>query len=237
MYYIYMESKINEIEINEKTTKIFKIVEMIIHQIDSINKKKSEINDIYIQYEFNKNLKLNLTTSYLKFQLGVLNNEKQYYSKLKLIFLNKFIEELYSISNFIILLIISMRDLDIGHNEEKKNIIRKILKVKKKKFNQIDIGKLSELVQIILNNMRLIKKFLDLFEKFIIDTENDNQRNNIHSKNFKVNLMSKKNHLELEYNKFCFQMKELIDYFYNFTVCIEKQLKKQEVLLFTLKKT
>ena len=232
-----MESKINEIEINEKTTKIFRIVEMIIHQIDSINKKKAEINDIYIQYEFNKNLQLNLTTSYLKFQLDVLNNEKLYYSKLKLIFVNKFIEDLYSISDFIILLIISMRDLDIGHNEEKKNIIKKILKVKKKKFIQIDIGKLSELVQIILNNLRLIKLFLDLFEKFIIDTENDNKRNNIHSKNFKVNLMSKKNHLELEYNKFCFQMTELIDYFFNFTVCIEKQLTKQELLLFTLKKT
>lgn len=230
-----MKSKINELEINEKTTKIFLIVEIIDQQIERIDKKKKEINEIYLQYEFNKNLKLNLTTSYLKFQLDVLNNEKKYYSKLKSIFINKFIKELYLIAEFIILLIISMRDLDIGHQEEKNNIIKKILKVKKQK--KMDISKISELIQIILNNLRLIKLFLELFEKFIVDTDKDNKRNNIHSKNFSVNLMSKKNHLELEYNKFCFQMTELVEYFYNFTECIDKQLKKQELLLFTLKKT
>ena len=99
------------------------------------------------------------------------------------------------------------------------------------------IGLKVIVIQIILNNLRLIKLFLELFEKFIVDTDKDNKRNNIHSKNFSVNLMSKKNHLELEYNKFCFQMTELVEYFYNFTECIDKQLKKQELLLFTLKKT
>jgi DNA-binding response OmpR family regulator len=119
-------------------------------------------------------------------------------------------------------------DLDIGYVEEKKNIMKKILKVKRQKY--LNNGKIAELVNIILNNFRLTKIFLELFEKYILDNESDNFRKNIHIKNFKVNLMNKKNHIEIEYNKNLDQLKELVNYFSDFADCIYKQLKKQELL-------
>ena len=214
-------------DINNKTNKIYATLETLEEKIEKINNKIILINEIYMKYEFNRNLRLNLTTSYLIFQVEILKNERKYYDKIKTIFIKKFIKELYSISEFIILILISLDDLDIGYVEEKKNIMKKILKVKRQKY--LNNGKIAELVNIILNNFRLTKIFLELFEKYILDNENENIRKNIHIKNFKVNLMNKKNHIEIEYNKNLDQLKELVNYFSDFADCINKQIKKQEL--------
>jgi len=214
-------------DINNKTNKIYATLETLEEKIEKINNKIISINEIYMKYEFNRNLRLNLTTSYLIFQVEILKNERKYYDKIKTIFIKKFIKELYSISEFIILILISLDDLDIGYVEEKKNIMKKILKVKRQKY--LNNGKIAELVNIILNNFRLTKIFLELFEKYILDNENENIRKNIHIKNFKVNLMNKKNHIEIEFNKNLDQLKELVNYFSDFADCINKQIKKQEL--------
>ena len=227
------KNNIKENEINNKTNKIYETINIIDKKLDEINKKINEINDIYIQYEFNRNLKLGLTTSYLKFQIEVLFNERKYYLKIKNIIIKKFIKELYNISEFVILILISLEDLDIGLENDKRNIMKKILKMKRMK--NLNVAKINELISIILNNLRLNRDFLNLFENFILEKEQTNNRKNIHSKNLVVNLMSKKNHLQLEYEKNVNQLSELVDYFYDFSICIDKQLKKQELLHFTLK--
>ena len=225
---------IDESDINNKAGKIFLTSEMMDMKVDQITKKIEDINDIYINYEFNKNLKLKLTTSYLKFQVDILLHEKKYYKKIKNIFIKKFVDELYHISEFIILILISLDNLDINKDSEKKAIMDKILRLKKMK--KIDNGKISELINITLNNLRLTHNFIQLFDDFIIESENENIRKNFHTKNFRVNLMNKKRHIEAEYLKYCEQLVELVDYFFNFSERIDKQLDKQELLQFTLKK-
>ena len=207
-----------------------KVLKKIDSKVEEIDRKITEINHIYIQYEFNKNLKLEQANSYLKFQVDFLFNEKKYFTNIKKFFLKKFVEELYGISDYIILILISIEDLDIGYIEEKDNIMNKIIKVSQQK--NINSGKITELVNIILNNLKLSNDSIKLFEKFIITSHNQNRKKNIHSKNFKINLMNKKNHLELENKKYIQQLDILINYFFDFAKSIDLQLDKQKLLHF-----
>ena len=165
---------INADDINMKTNKIYNIVEMLNRKVEKINIKIKEINDIYMKYEFNKNLDYNQSNTYLRFQAELLQNEKKYYTSIKKTFFKKFIHDLYEISDFIILILISMDDLDIGLENEKLNIKRKILKSKKQ--NVLDIGKILELINITMNNLGLTKDFIDLFENFINETDEENKK-------------------------------------------------------------
>ena len=225
---------INSDDINMKTNKIFNIVEILDRKVENINLKIKEINNIYMKYEFNKNLDYNQSNTYLRFQASLLQNEKKYYSSIKKTFFKKFINDLYEISDFVILILISMDDLDIGLENEKINIKKKILK--SKKHNVLDIGKILELINITMNNLGLTKEFIDLFENFINEKDEENKKKNLHSKNMKVNLMNKKNHLEVEFKKYSEQLNELVNYFYDFCCCLDRQLNKQELLQFFIKK-
>ena len=216
--------------VSNKTNFIMKVLKKIDSKVEEIDRKITEINHIYIQYEFNKNLKLEQANSYLKFQVDFLFNEKKYFTNIKKFFLKKFVEELYGISDYIILILISIEDLDIGYIEEKDNIMNKIIKVSQQK--NINSGKITELVNIILNNLKLSNDSIKLFEKFIITSHNQNRKKNIHSKNFKINLMNKKNHLELENKKYIQQLDILINYFFDFAKSIDLQLDKQKLLHF-----
>ena len=83
-----------------------------------------------------------------------------------------------------------------------------------------------------MNNLKLIEEFIKIFEKYILDNENQNIKNNIHSKNFKINLMIKKKHYDLEYTKYSEQLSELINYFKELCDSIEQQKNNQEILNF-----
>ena len=216
--------------ISNKTSYIMKVLNKIDLKIEEIEKKITEINHIYIQYEFNKNLKLEQPNSYLKFQVDFLYNEKKYFFNIKKYFTKKFVDELYGISDFIILILISLEDLDIGYIEEKKNIMNKIIKVVNQKV--INSSKITELVNSINNNLKLSYDSIKLFEKFILTSHNQNRKKNIHSKNLKINLMNRKNHIELETKKYSEQLDILINYFYEFSTSIEMQLDKQKLLHF-----
>ena len=216
--------------ISNKTSYIMKVLNKIDLKIEEIEKKITEINHIYIQYEFNKNLKLEQPLSYLKFQVDFLYNEKKYFFNIKKYFTKKFVDELYGISDFIILILISLEDLDIGYTEEKKNIMNKIIKVVNQKV--INSSKITELVNSINNNLKLSYDSIKLFEKFILTSHNQNRKKNIHSKNLKINLMNRKNHIELETKKYSEQLEILINYFYEFSTSIEMQLDKQKLLHF-----
>ena len=108
--------------------------------------------------------------------------------------------------------------------------MNKIIKVSYQK--NINSGKITELVNIILNNLKQANDFIKLFERFIVVSHNQNRKKNIHSKNLKINLMNKKNHLELEKEKYTEQLDILINYFYDFSKSIDLQLDKQKLLHF-----
>ncbi len=198
----------------------------------SIDNKIEKINNIYMSYGYNKNLNLNKTNTYLKFQIDLLNNEKNYYSNIKKLIIKKFIDDLGDISENIIMILVSMNDLDIGFEDEKKVVFKKILKfVKKKELNDV---KIIEQINITLNNLKLIGEFIEIFEKYILNNEDQNIKNNIHSKSFKINLMNKKKHYDLEYSKNGEQLGELINYFSELCFSIEKQRNNPEILNFLI---
>lgn len=217
-------------KITTRTNFIMKLLSKLDLKIEEIEKKITEINHIYIQYEFNKNLKLEKPTSYLKFQVDFLFNEKEYFSNIRNYLIKKFVEDLYDISDNIIIILISLDNLDIGYLNQKLNIMNKIIKVSYQK--NIISSKITELVSIILNNLKLCNDFIKLFEKFIITSHQKNRKKNIHSKNFKINLMNKKSHIDLETNKYTEQLDSLINYFYEFSQGIDLQVDKQKLLHF-----
>jgi hypothetical protein len=228
---MYLEDVEKNNNITNKVNTIFSTIKLFDLKNENIKKKINKINDIYIQYEFNRNLDLDNTSSYLKFQVELLQNEINYYNNIKKIFIKKFSDDLYNISENIILILISINDLDIGYNEEKNNIMNHILKIVKKK-NNINIIKLEGLIKITFNNLKLVKDFIDLFEKFILKTEDENIKNNIHSKKLKINLMNKKNNLNNEYNKYYDELMEFITYFNDLSNNI--QLNRQEIYKFLM---
>ena len=221
---------IDEEEINNKVKNLNYTINNLTDILNNIEKNIQTINNIYMNYEYNKNLNLNQTNTYLKFQVDLLNNEKIYCTNIKNLLLKKFTTEIYNLSENIIIILTTMNDLDIGFKEDKKKIFNEILKCKKQK--EVNNVKIVETINITLNNLKQIKKFIDLFEKFIIKNEEENIKNNIHINSFKINLMIKKQQFELEYNKCLEQFKELINYFDKFCSAINKQQENQDILNF-----
>ena len=85
-------------ELSTKINKFLSSIRKIEIFIEKIKNKIAEINAIYIEFEFNKNLAFTKTNSYLKFQVEILNNEKTYYMKVKKTLVRKLSTEMYEIS-------------------------------------------------------------------------------------------------------------------------------------------
>lgn len=220
--------EIDQQDIDKKINNINNTTNILNEIINNIEKNIQLINSIYMDYEYNKNLNLNNTNSYLKFQVDLLNNEKKYYTNIKSFLIKKFIDELYNLSENVIIILTTMNTLDINLSDEKKKIFDKILKFKEQK--NINSIKIIETVKIITNNLKLIKNFINLFDTYIVNNESINTKNNIHINNFKINLISKKQHYELEYVKCLQQFNELVNYFNRLSQSIDKQ--NQDILKF-----
>ena len=220
----------DEEKINNQIKHINLTIKSINNTLISIDNKIEKINNIYMNYGYNKNLNLNKTNTYLKFQINLLNNEKIYYSNIKKNLIKKFIDDLGDISENIIIILVSMNDLDIGFDDDKKVVFKKILKfVKNKELNDV---KIFEQINITINNLKLMEDFINIFEKYILKNEDQKIKQNIQSKNFKINLMIKKKHFYLEYSKYSQQLNELLNYFNELCNSIENQKKNQEILNF-----
>jgi hypothetical protein len=222
--------EINEEEIDKKIKNINYTIDNLNNIINNINKKVETINTIYMNYEYNKNLNLNQTNTYLKFQVNLLNNEKMYYSNIKKFFIRKFTNDLYNILDHVIIILVSMNDLDIGFKDEKKKLFKQILRFSK--IRDMNKAKVIELINVTINNVKIIKNFTNLFEKYIENNVKTNKANNIHSKSLKINLMNKKKHYDLEYNTYLEQLIELINYFDDYSKSINKQQENQDILKF-----
>lgn len=225
-----MDNKINKDDIIIKFNKIVSSIENLSNSINNINIKIVEINKIYMRFEFNKTLELKKTNSYLKLQVDLLNNEKKYYSVIKEIILNKILNDIYDISQNTILILLSLNNINIEKKEDIKNILDKIEKIKK--FKIVDCNNILELLNKTLKNLNLINDFLNLMSLYINEVLNESKKNNIHTNNFKISLINKKNHLQIEYIKYCDQLKELIDYFLKCSDSINIILKKQNLFNF-----
>lgn len=225
-----MDKQLDSEEINTKITKIMNTIELLENTIEKIQQKVAEINEVYMRFEFNKTLSLNKTNSFLKFQVDLLQNEKIYYKKIKNIILKKLSSEIFDIAQYSLLILISLNDINIENNTAKKNIMNKIVKIKK--YKKATSGKIIELINNTLKNLALINEFLELIQKYINQVQEETEKKNIHTKNFKISIMNRKNHILLEYTKYCDQMKEIIEYFLGCSHSITTQLEKQELFKF-----
>jgi len=226
----YLIETLDSDDISMKINKIINAINILDVNIEKIQLKIKDITDIYMRFEFNKNLALTKTNSYLKFQVELLQNEKKYYSNIKTIILEKLAIEIYDIAEYSLIILISLEDIDIGYVEEKKNIIKRITKIKKKSKTSCD--NIVELINSTIKNLNLIYDFLKLIQKYINEIITDTNKNNIHCNNFEISILNKKNRILLEYNKYCEQLKESVNYFLDCSNSIINQLKNQEIFNF-----
>lgn len=225
---------LNVDELNKKITEIFDSISTLESNTEKIQKKIIDIRKVLIRFQDNKTLTLQQTNSYLKFQIDLLFNEKVYYDTMRKIILEKMSKEMLEIYNYTVMILTSLENLEIEHEEDKHNLINRI--VSYKKSDKIVCSNIIQLIDATVNNLDLIRQFLDLFDNYIQETNHANSLNNIHCNSFNSTLVNKKNHISLEYMKYSEQLTELIQYFLNCTSAISKQLEKEELITFLVEK-
>ncbi len=216
-------------EINTKIADIFKTLDSLERNVEKINKKIGVVNKLHSKLSSNKTLVLKNTNSILKFQIELLKNQKKYYNELRSIVFNKFCDELYEISEYIIMSVVSLKDLEIDNIHDKNSIIKKLIYFKK---GSNDNSKIVELTNITINNLNLIEEFIQLFEKYIKSRSSKNKKDNIHSNSFELDLDIKKNVILLEYKKYKKKIIELIEYFHNCCKTINDQINNKSIMNF-----
>ena len=220
--------------LSNNVTQICESFNMLKSNIDKIDRKIEDISALFYKLSYNATLESSDTNSFLKFQIQLLNIEKNYYSSLRKNIKSKFVSEIYEMSEQILMVLSSIDNIKMDLNREKEEIMRRVCHLKK--TNDIETGSIIETVNGTINNLELIKEFVNIFEKFINDTIDKNKKDNIHCNNFKVNLENKKDHIILEYNKFNHKLDELISYFLSLCDELSNQLKHQKILDFLVNK-
>jgi len=228
-------SKILDIDdLNSKINKIVDTMDKLDINIEKIHNKTLDINKLYMRYNLNDTLPLKKTATYLKFQIELLNIEKRYYKNIRKIILQKLSTEIYDIAEFSLLMLSALDDINIEKKVEKNNILNKIVKIKKK--DKIDYNNIIILINSTIKNLNLINEFLKLIDEYINEELEIAIKKNYHTTNFKVSLQNKKNHISLEYEKYCVQLNELINYFMNCSNSIISKLETQDLFKFFVKK-
>lgn len=217
-------------DLSNNVTQICESFNMLASNIDKIDRKIEDITKIFYKLSYNASLESSDTNSFLKFQIELLNVEKNYYSLLRRNIKSKFVTEMHEIGEHILMLLGSVDNIKMDLNREKENILKRVCPLKKN--NELETSSIIENVNGTINNLELIKEFVEVFDKFINDTIENNRKENIHCNNFKVNLESKKSHILLEYKKFYNKLEELISYFLECTNELKIQLKNQKLLSF-----
>ena len=229
LFYYYM----NYEEISNNNNIIIKNLSYLEQTINNINKKNLQLNSIYRKIENNKILICNPQQSYLNFQLKILKNEANYYRNIYNFIINKYYYELYELSENIIIILISLNKLEIDSKENKQNIFNKLITIKKEQI--INYGKIIELVNITINNIKLVNEFLLIFSSYLESLIKSNTKDNIHNNSFELTIENKKCTITIQYNNICNKLNKIIKYFMDCSNSIYNQIKTSSYLLFFLK--
>ena len=223
MNFKLLENNTNNILINlNKLTKNISVLKKKIVMVNNINKKLEE----------NKILKQDNNNN-LSFQSDILTNEFYYYTNMYDYILQHYSKELYEITEYILIILISLNKLEIDNNDKKQTVYNKIIFTKR--TNKISSRKLKELINSIFNNIKIVEEFIQLFDMYINKLEKDNKDKNIHNNNFELNINYKKEAIVLEYTKYCNKFIKSIDYFKECLESIIKQIEISPLLKFFLK--
>lgn len=218
--------------ISSNIEQIFSMIEKLRRNIEKIQRKIIHLNNVIAKFKQNKLLSEN--NSYLTFQIKLLTNEKTYYDTMKDVILEKMFGDMLHIYRKILMLITSLENLDIEHDEEKNNIMKRIQVFRNE--DNIDCSSTISLAGATVGNLNLINRFVEIFEEYIQKIELESNSDNIHCNNLTTNLKNRKNHIHLEYVKFKEQLDELVRYFLKCSNYVTHQLDKQELINFLIEK-
>jgi hypothetical protein len=220
-------------EIQQKTQLIINNLNSLDGNVGKIKTKIRKINSVYKKLAANKILVNDAQNTYLVFQTNILKNEYAYYKKLYDLVIAKYASEIFELSEYIVMVLLSLNKIEVDNLEKKRNIFNKIINVKK--VPNISYGKLSEIINAIINNIKLIDEFIKLFDNYVKKTLSVNKKNNIHNNNFELTITNKQNTILLEYNKYCNRGIKTINYFKDCTESIMAQINTSKLLEFFLR--
>ena len=146
----------------------------------------------------------------------------------------KFVSDVLSISETVLMLLGSLDNITIEPLEDKKNLMQRVNKIKK--YKNIDNSKILELVNSTVVNLGLVNEFVLLFESYIKETMAKNKRENLHCNNFRITLENKRDQIKLEFNKFNYKLSELIEYFLILTNHLHVEFDNKKFLDFLVKR-
>lgn len=223
-------------EILGKTEFIITNLNSLDTNISKIKRKINLINRVYQKLLKNKVLINNKDNTYLLFQTQILQNEHQYYKTHYDLILKKYTAEIFELTEYICMVIISLHKLEIDDESSKNLILGKMILYQKP--TKINYGKLVEMINNTIHNLKLVDEFIKLFEKYVQNTIKYNNKVNIHNNNYEQAIINKKKTILLEYEKHCDRFIKLIDYFRKCSESIMQQINSSEFLkLFITEKT
>lgn len=212
------------------TSDIISNIEKLNGKVEIIRKKSNSITKALGDFATRKSLNLDKSIEYLNFQEQIMLNEKNYYKKIKTLLIEKLYSDLYSTAEYTIMLLSSLDNLDIENNDDKKNVLHKMVPIKN--LGKKSINNIKPLVSSINTNLELISKLINLFDNFIQKTNKENTDNNLHCNNYYVSLNNKCNHMILQHNKNYEETCETIEYFLKFSNAISEQLDNEKIFDF-----
>ena len=203
---------------------------------EKIEKKLISIRGLINKLKNKNYFDLYDSVSNLEFQKSILKNEKIYAKETKRIFIEKIYNELYVLAESILMFISSIDNIDFDEENQKNSMQKKISKIKPVQYHNLTIKTLYNLINSITNNLSLIKQVIISFNKYIDSTSKTISDNNFHCKTFETNLENQKNHINVEFNKYCNQLVKIIEYYHDFSKYISDQTENQKILEFCVNK-
>lgn len=225
-------NSMNYPELLEKTEFIITNLNNLDNNISTIKKKINLINRVCQKLLKNKVLVNNPENTYLVFQTQILQNEHRYYKTNYDLILKKYAAEIFELSEYICMVILSLHKLEIDDVNSKNLILGKMISFQKP--TRINYGKVTEMINNTIHNLKLVEEFVQLFNKYVQNTVKYNKKANIHNNNYEQTILNKKKTVLVEYEKHCDRFIKLIDYFKKCSESIMQQINSSEFLKFFL---
>ena len=218
--------------VEDKTKKIIENLQKLNTNINLLKTKISQLSKVNTTLEKNKILKIENNNNII-FQSVILKNEFNYYRNIYNIILEKYSRDLYELTEYIIVVLISLNKLEIQNKHEKKIIFNKIIYTGP--IDTISSGKLKEIIHNIINNLKVVDDYIKLFNTYIKTLSETNSVKNIHNNTFELNVKYKKEAIIVEYNKYCDKFMKTIFYFKECSDSVISQIETSQLLNFFLK--
>ena len=202
--------------------------EIIFDEIKKIKEKITKTESNLSIINENKLLTQNLNNSNLLLQISVLKNEHIYVNSLINIILETFSHDIQQLVENTTKILTILNCLEYEPHSKKKELLEKIKKIKL--TDTFSLSLLNENINILFNNLPLIKEFINLFDLFIGETKENSLKENVHNTVYELDIFYKKEKLLLEYNKCNDLFLKTIEYFKSVTEKILKNITQSCIL-------